>query len=137
MIRIEEALVSRRLWLIAGVLMTLAWLVLSVWTPGESRRQSICFFRVATGTPCPSCGMTRGFAALAKGEVAAAFEKHPLAPFFALELLLGWLLWGVAAWGKLPFPPMALINSGLLLNGALLLTFWIYRLSTGALVIGG
>lgn len=137
MIRIGEALPSKRRWLIGGVLMFLAWVALSVWTPGESRRQSICFFRVATGVPCPSCGMTRGFAALAKGDVSAAFDKHPLAPLFAFELMLGWLVWGAAAWKMLPFPSMTWVNAGLLLHGALLLTVWVYRLSAGALTIGG
>ncbi|MCE9638449.1 MAG: DUF2752 domain-containing protein [Planctomycetes bacterium] len=39
-----------------------------------------CFFRVVTTVPCPSCGMTRAFCALAHGDVAAAAQFNLAAP---------------------------------------------------------
>ncbi|TCT16117.1 uncharacterized protein DUF2752 [Natranaerovirga pectinivora] len=46
---------------------------------------SICMFYNTTGIPSPSCGMTRAFISLFKGNIADAFWYHPL---FVLPLLL-------------------------------------------------
>lgn len=37
-----------------------------------------CAFLAATGIPCPSCGLTTAFAALAKGDLAAAARANPV-----------------------------------------------------------
>lgn len=37
-----------------------------------------CPFRAALGIPCASCGMTRAFVALARGDAAAALAASPL-----------------------------------------------------------
>jgi hypothetical protein len=39
-----------------------------------------CSFRRLTGRPCPSCGVTRSWNALARGRVRDAFAFHPLGP---------------------------------------------------------
>ncbi len=41
---------------------------------------SLCPFHNVTGVPCPGCGLTRSFVCLAHGQIAAAFEFHPLGP---------------------------------------------------------
>ena len=50
-----------------------------------------CLLRCATGLPCATCGMTRSFCAIGRGEFGAAFAYHPLGPvlyaFFAVVML--------------------------------------------------
>ncbi|TYQ18026.1 UNVERIFIED_CONTAM: uncharacterized protein DUF2752 [Acetivibrio alkalicellulosi] len=40
--------------------------------------RSVCLFLNFTGIPCPSCGMTRAFISLFRGDLAGAFNYHPL-----------------------------------------------------------
>jgi hypothetical protein len=58
----------------------------------------ICPFRIATGLPCPGCGLGHSFVALAQGDVAGSFLAHPFGPvaFAGCVVLLalaaaGWL----------------------------------------------
>lgn len=37
-----------------------------------------CLVRELTGVPCPGCGITRAYIALAKGDVKLAWHYHPL-----------------------------------------------------------
>jgi len=54
----------------------------------------VCSLRAVTGFPCPGCGLTRAFAALAHGDVGAAFALNAasvplfLATLVAIPLLL-------------------------------------------------
>jgi len=41
---------------------------------------SICLLKRLTGVPCPTCGMTRSFCCLGRGEVVEAVRFHPLGP---------------------------------------------------------
>ena len=36
-----------------------------------------CFFKGATGIPCPGCGMTRACLAILQGEFSTAWRYHP------------------------------------------------------------
>ncbi|WP_442945399.1 DUF2752 domain-containing protein [Oceanirhabdus sp. W0125-5] len=47
---------------------------------------SICFFRGFSGIPCPSCGITRAYKLLLKGDFIGAFYIHPL--FFIPIIIL-------------------------------------------------
>ena len=47
----------------------------------------ICVFRRVTGLPCPSCGMTRSYLALFRGDIKTAFFMHPL--FWMVPLIIG------------------------------------------------
>jgi hypothetical protein len=40
----------------------------------------LCIFRRATGQPCPSCGLTRSWTAVAHGRLDDGFRMHPLGP---------------------------------------------------------
>jgi hypothetical protein len=42
-----------------------------------------CPFRVVTGLPCATCGMTHAFVALARGDLAAAGSASPLGALLA------------------------------------------------------
>src|SRR5262245_46732951 len=55
---------------------------------------TICGFKNFTGLPCPGCGLTHSFCALAKGSVADALTFNLLGP--ALFLILG-VMWIRAA----------------------------------------
>ncbi|TAD78364.1 MAG: DUF2752 domain-containing protein [Oscillatoriales cyanobacterium] len=44
-----------------------------------------------TGIPCPGCGMTRSFVAIARGQLPAAVDYHPFGPV----LFGGLVLWAV------------------------------------------
>ena len=69
----------------------------------------LCLFYRWSGRPCPTCGLTRSWAALLHADAAAAFRFHLLGPWLFLGLagLLAWQLrrprpalpgrgWGVA-----------------------------------------
>lgn len=40
----------------------------------------LCPFRLLTGVPCPSCGMTRSWVSLAHGHLDASLNQHPFGP---------------------------------------------------------
>ena len=115
-----------------GVLLAVALLPLDriPWT--------ICTFLRLTGYPCPSCGLTRGFVAVAHGHFLAVLTACPLAVLLyaatvlvfavnAAALLCGarltpgrWLTWRARAWWGI-----------LCFFGLLVLLNWIYRLALG------
>jgi len=64
---------------IASVLGVDRWRVLGLQAIGPEG-STLCLLRRTTGLPCPTCGMTRSFCAMGRGEVADAFQKHPLGP---------------------------------------------------------
>lgn len=47
-----------------------------------------CGFRLLTGMPCPSCGMTRSVCLTVRGQLGSAFGLHPLGPVFTLAMVL-------------------------------------------------
>ena len=51
-----------------------------------------CGLKTLSGLPCPACGSTRAFAALAAGEVGHAFVLNPLAVGSVLVILLAVLV---------------------------------------------
>lgn len=44
---------------------------------------SVCPFAVATGVPCPGCGLTRSIMTLLRGDFHTAWRLHPLGPLVA------------------------------------------------------
>ena len=54
-----------------------------------------CPLMASTGCRCPGCGLTRGAAALVRGDVPASLALHPFAIFFTfawLVLAVHWLM---------------------------------------------
>jgi hypothetical protein len=95
---------------------------------------TICMLRRLLDLPCPGCGMTRAFAALARGDLRAALGFHPWAPVVVAEAGTAWLLWGAALAGAAPaafrrLEPRGLVAANLIALAAL----WLGRLATGTL----
>ena len=44
------------------------------------RLPSTCLFRRVTGRPCPTCGMTRSWNAVAHGDLRGGLRWHPFGP---------------------------------------------------------
>jgi hypothetical protein len=85
-----------------------------------------CFFRLVTHLPCPFCGMTTGYALMARGRAGEAAHCNLMAPAaFALTAVIGLLgLWGlltgrdwVPRWARSRQFPNVLL--------AIILVFWI------------
>jgi hypothetical protein len=93
---------------------------------------SFCLFRRWTGIPCPLCGLSRAFLAMAQGDWRAMFRLHPLAPLLALEGGAVWLASGAWAAGwRLPLPQPRLERFAervILANVALFILLWGVRL---------
>ncbi|BFM39148.1 DUF2752 domain-containing protein [Synechocystis sp. LKSZ1] len=77
--------------------------VLGAYTPYSS--PLFCPFKALTGIPCPSCGLTRSFTALALGDLPSALSYHLFGPFLWLTcgLLLVQSLWSLFSQKPLVF----------------------------------
>ncbi len=53
-----------------------------------------CFWRDIFGFPCPTCGMTRAFQGLIRGDAARAWQMHPLI-FIFIPLAIASVIWAV------------------------------------------
>jgi len=63
----------------------------------------VCVYREITGRPCPLCGLTHAFGALARGDLAGARSRHPLALIFA-GLVVGELIFRILLFIRKPDP---------------------------------
>jgi hypothetical protein len=121
------------LWVLAGLLAVGGFLLFRVWVPAPGTQNIVCLIRRLSGLPCPGCGMTRAFAHLAKGEWAAAASDHLLAFGIAAELGCAWLLWGAALVRRRPVRMPPWFERTVLAHLAVLVAFWLGRVSTGTL----
>ena len=121
------------LWVLAGLAALAGFLLFRALEPAPGWQNTVCPLRRLTGLPCPGCGMTRAFAHLAKGEWAAAASDHLVAFVLAAELGCAWLAWGAAlARGRQVRLPVS-FGSLMAAHLAVLVAFWLGRLSTGSL----
>jgi hypothetical protein len=87
----------------------------------------MCALRRMTGQPCPSCGLTRSWSAVAPGRLSDGFRMHPLGPAaFAGALLLAlaprrWL-------ERAPAPPSAALTA----FASVWVVVWLVRLLRGS-----
>jgi hypothetical protein len=69
----------------------------------------LCPFRRLTGVPCPGCGMTRSFVAVAHGDLGTAFAFNRLGPFMMTIFAIAILWKAVATFVEtVPAPEVAL-----------------------------
>jgi len=88
-VRASTSTIRRALLSLAGLagLMALAWLAMRFSLPLPT-----CPLRAATDVPCPCCGSTRAFAAMAQLDFSTALRMNPLVSLSALGASLVWLL---------------------------------------------
>ena len=116
-----------RVWLALGAAGLAAWVLLAAWTPANDPRWSVCVFQRLTHHDCATCGMTRAFALLAKGDVPGSLTRHPLALPLAVEALVLWLA-APLAWARGVRVSAHGRDGWLLAHAALLTGVWVVRL---------
>lgn len=108
---------------------TLGWPLALGAAPLLLARVPLCAFRQFTGLPCPLCGGTHACAALAQGDVTAAWQANPgLMPLAVLAavatLQFAWEAWHGRRMTRWRIRPGAWWAGGLFLMGA-----WALRLA--------
>jgi hypothetical protein len=118
-------------WLAAGAALALAWVAMAGSHPEGG--EPLCALRRVGGPACPTCGVTRALALLARGAWRESLALHPWAAALVLQLLCAWALW--AAWlaGRLRARPDRWAPHALAANVAALAVLWLARLATGTL----
>lgn len=116
----------------ALVFTTAVFVVSAVYRPPDAPTVTLCTLKNTTGLDCPTCGLTRAFCALAKGEWTRALRFHPMSP--VVFALFGWWwlrsllhLTGRGRWvGRVEawFPPLPTV----LVAAAGLLVGWAFKL---------
>ena len=93
-----------------------------------------CAFKLVTGTPCPTCGMTTSFAWFARGRFGRSWRANPAGSLLApvCLLMIPWLLTGAARGRPAGFrsvegPVLVVVTATV----ALSLLFWTIRLFLG------
>ena len=77
--------------LVAFAVITAIFVASVVWHPADEGGFVLCVFRRATGLPCPGCGLTRSFCAIAKGGIERGFDFHWLGPALFLVAAVYWV----------------------------------------------
>lgn len=60
-----------------------------LYAPWSQTGPVLCPFRLLTGLPCPGCGLTRSFCAIAQGRWGDAFADHLFGPALMAALVVG------------------------------------------------
>lgn len=131
----DSSSLRRRAWLtLCGL--SIVFVVAALWRPPDEPEWVLCPFRALTHYPCPGCGMTRAFCALAHFEFWRAIKFNALSPFLFLAALVAWA-WAASTvlrlerlrlfLTRLPRPTPA--ASKLML--ALVFVWWVARLVVG------
>lgn len=81
-----------------------------------------CPLRSLTGIPCPTCGMTRAFVAIAQGDVAQALNYHAFSPIVMAGFAIASVHWlrELRRNTRLALPSGSLTSGWLLLAAAML-----------------
>ncbi|MFN2465565.1 MAG: DUF2752 domain-containing protein [Candidatus Dormibacteria bacterium] len=112
-----------------GVLAT-AWVLPGLWARGVQPIPQ-CIFHQLTGQPCPMCGATRSFAAMAHGNIGGAVHVYPLGPLMFAALVVA-VLYSIAVLltGRRVQVLMddRLYRGLVLLAGAMLLVNWMAKI---------
>jgi len=79
------------------------FLVSLFYSPPDTDYIPLCMFKALTSLPCPGCGLTHSFCALAKGNITAAFEYNALGPPLFLLAIGFWIRSAAVLAGKTGF----------------------------------
>jgi hypothetical protein len=82
---------SRKLALFALIGLTVVFIVSALLRPSTGEYFTLCGFKNLTGLPCPGCGLTHSFCALAKGRILESVEFNLLGPLLYAVLVVVWL----------------------------------------------
>jgi Protein of unknown function (DUF2752) len=121
-----------------GLAVVVGAVIGALWLDPGTLGVDVCWFRRATGLPCPGCGLSRSVVALARGDLAASLAFHPFGPLV--------LAWAMAAAGSLLLRDAArrrlraaleraapAFDRGYRLTVAVFITFGVLRLAGAAL----
>jgi hypothetical protein len=130
-------------WDVVGVHFPLALvsgivLFVSRWVPSHLLPLRPCTFLNLTGYPCPFCGFTRSFQAMAHGDWAFALYSAPLALllYMAVAIVFAWNAAGLLLGIQISFGRSLRLKShwtrrAMAIFAILLILNWAYRLSLG------
>jgi hypothetical protein len=82
---------SKKLALLVLAGLSVVFLASAILKPSTGEYFTICGFKNFTGLPCPGCGLTHSFCALAKGDVSDAFSFNLLGPPLFVILVFVWI----------------------------------------------
>jgi hypothetical protein len=119
-------------WSLSGLAGAAGALALRAW-PALAQGPPICAFRQLTHLGCPTCGLTRALASLARGDLAGSIALHPLALPVALQAIVIWALWGAGVVGERSILRQRAIAWIAGANALAFLATWIVRLTLGIL----
>jgi hypothetical protein len=78
---------------------TIVIIISRLYHPDANPAFVLCGFKTVLGLPCPGCGLTRSFCALAQGDLWAAFSFNLLGPLLFIFMLTGWAIAALALAG--------------------------------------
>jgi hypothetical protein len=132
---IIDSLMTRwRGWVLLLVLTTV-FVIAALWSPPDEPQFVLCPFRALTHYPCPGCGMTRAFCALAHGQFWRAIKFNALSPLLFLFALAAWayaaatvlrIEWMRSLLARRLFLPSPFFGKLML---ALVLAWWVIRVA--------
>ena len=122
-------------WWLCGLAAAGAWLALRAWTPVDDPATAMCALRRIAHIGCPTCGLTRALAALARGELGASLALHPMAAVLAIELGAVWAWWGLGLARARSALDQRWIPWAVAANAAAFLVLWVVRLLTGTIPV--
>jgi hypothetical protein len=119
-------------WWALGLIAAGVWVALRAWTPlGDP----VCALRQIAHIGCATCGLTRAFTALARGDLGASLAFHPMALVLAGEVAAAWAVWGLALARGAPAPEARGIPRVVAVNALAFLLVWVARLVTGTIQV--
>jgi hypothetical protein len=119
-----------RVAILGGGLLATAWVLPELWARGL-QPIPLCLFHQVTGLPCPFCGGTRSFAAMAHGNLAASAHVFPIGPlmFAVVVAAVLYSIWTMTTGRRLQVVLDDRLRRGLIVGAATLLALnWASKL---------
>ena len=120
-----------------SMVVAILFLVAALVDPDRPLPIDVCLWKRLTGSPCPTCGLTRAVCHAMRGEWTASLHLHP-AGVLVVAGFAGWAVWSAfEAWRGQPILEVARERSGtalLRIGLAVSLVSWIVRLVSGVSV---